>query len=329
MAGVMRTVAIHVFGGITQAHPAELSKPHPSAGEVLVQVHSSPINPCDVFFISGKRDTSLPMPVVLGTEGAGVVVECGKGAEGLMGKRVHVSGGEMWAEYKVAKAEQVVLLRDEVTFDQAATLWVNPMTVLMFRDLIGSGNHQAVVQDAANSSLGRMLIRLCRAEGIPLINIVRSAKSAEIVLAEGAENVLNSSNANFLSDYKAACTRLNATIAFDAVAGDMTGVVLSGLCAGGVVYVYGRLSEQPSNGLQASDILFLEKRVQGRNMPSWLGSKSAEEKLRLFEEIQARIGTIFHSEFIGHYSLEQVQEALATYTANMSAGKVLIHPNQH
>ena len=329
MAGVMRAVAMNAFGDYTQAHVAELPKPQPQAGEVLVQVHSSPINPSDFYYMAGHYGTSTPPPVVPGTEGAGLVVECGAGAEGLQGKRVHVSGGSLWAEFKLVKAESVVPLLDEVTFDQGATLWVNPMTVMMFRDLIRQGNHRAAAQDAANSALGKMLIRLCRQEAIPLINIVRSAKSAEGLGAEGAENVLDSSDPNFLKDYKAICASLNATIAFDAVAGDMTGTVLSGLCAGGVVHVYGGLSEQPSNGIQASDIIFMGKRVEGKMMPAWLGRKLAEEKQHLYMEIQQMMGTVFRSDIVGNYPLDQVQAALAAYKANMSAGKVLIHPNQH
>jgi NADPH:quinone reductase-like Zn-dependent oxidoreductase len=273
--------------------------------------------------MGGKYGTNMPLPVVPGLEGAGVVVECGQGVEELMGKRVHMSGGGMWAEYKLAKAEEVVQLKEDVTFDQAATLWVNPMTVMMFKELITIGSHTAVVQNAANSALGKMLIRLCRQEGLPLINIVRSAKSAEAIRAEGADNVLDSSDANFLTDYKAACARLNATIAFDAVAGDMTGTVLSGLCPGGVVYVYGGLSEQPSNGIQASDIIFLGKRVEGLALNFWL---SRNDKQAICHEIQLSISTIFWTDFAGHYPMSQIQTALTSYKANLSAGKVLIHP---
>jgi NADPH:quinone reductase-like Zn-dependent oxidoreductase len=185
-----------------------------------------------------------------------------------------------------------------------------------------------VVQSAANSALGKMLIRLCRQEGVSLINIVRSAKSAEAIRAEGADNVLDSSDANFLTDYKAACTRLNATIAFDAVAGDMTGTVLSGLCPGGVVYVFGALSHQPSNGIQASDIIFQGKRVEGLGTVFWLAKKTNEEKQQLYSEIQQSISTIFRTDFIGHFPLSRVQEALGSYKANLSAGKVLLHPSQ-
>jgi NADPH:quinone reductase-like Zn-dependent oxidoreductase len=326
---MMRAVVIEAYGHFSQAHEAQVPMPSPKAGEVLIRVESALVGHYDYVLMSGIFGTHYQLPFVPGVEGAGTVVECGESAEALMGKRVQAMGIGLWAEYVVAKADQVVPLLDDVSFDQAAALCGNPATVLMFRDYIRAGGHKAVVQNAANSSLGKMLIRLCRHEGVPLINIVRSAKSAEAIRAEGADNVLDSSDANFLTDYKAACTRLNATIAFDAVAGDMTGTVLSGLCPGGVVYVYGGLSEQPSNGIQASDIIFLGKRVEGRNMPGWLVCKSAEEKRKLYSDIQDMMETVFRSDFIGHYSLEQLQEALETYKGNMSAGKLLLHPNQH
>jgi hypothetical protein len=64
-------------------------------------------------------------------------------------------------------------------------------------------------------------------------------------------------------------------------------------------------------------------------MPGWLVCKSAEEKRKLYSDIQDMMETVFRSDFIGHYSLEQLQEALETYKGNMSAGKLLLHPNQH
>lgn len=328
MAEQMRAVVIDTFDGPKVAHLGEMPKPKPGAGEVLVRVESSVINPSDLYYMGGGYGKGIPLPTVPGLEGAGTVVECGEGAEALAGKRVHVSGGGMWGEYKLAKAADCVPLLDSVDFDQGATLWVNPMTAMMFRDLIKTGSHRAAAQNAANSALGKMLIRLCRLENIPLINVVRSAKSAETIRAEGAEHVLDSSDPNFKTDYKAICDQLGATIAFDAVAGEMTGLMLTGLCAGGVVHVYGGLSGQPSLGLTAADLIFSGKRVEGKMMPGWLSKKSAEEKAALYLEVQSHMSDVFQSEFIGHFGLAQVQDALTAYAANMSAGKLLIHPTR-
>ena len=324
----MKAVVIETLGDDSKAQVMEVSRPVPGAGEVVIEVHSSPINPSDLYFMKGRYWSDKTVPAIPGIEGAGVVVQCGEGAEDLLHKRVHVSGGQMWAEYKLAKADQVVPLLEDTTIDQAATLWVNPMTVMMFRELIRTDRHRAAVQDAANSSLGRILNRLCRLEGIPLINIVRSSQTAESLRSEGTAHVLDSSDANFTRDYKELCTRLNATIAFDCVGGEMTGMVLAGLCPGGVVYAYGSLSEQPCNGIQAEDIMFHRKRVEGRNMPSWLSTKTALERQKLYVQIQEMMGTVFEPTFRGHFSLDQIQAALTCYKANMSAGKVLLHPHQ-
>jgi len=324
----MQAVLVDAFRDDSKIHAGEAARPIPKAGEVLIQVESSVIGHFDFVILAGAYG-GYGLPFVPGAEGAGTVVECGEGTEALLGVRVQTMGVGLWAQYAVAKAEQVVPLLDEISFDQGAAMWGNPVAVLMFREYVKKGGHRAVVQNAANSALGKMFIRLCQVEGIPLINIVRSAASAETVLSEGGENVLNSSDANFLTDYKAVCTRLNATIAFDAVAGDMTGTVLSGLCAGGVVYVFGVLSHQPSNSLQASDIIFQGKRVEGLGTVVWLGKKANEEKQQLYREIQLSLSTLFRTEFVGHFPLAQVQEALASYKANLSAGKVLLHPNRH
>ena len=323
----MRALHLESFGDDSTLHEVQIPRPVPQSGEVLVRVESTPIGHFDFVVLMGMYG-GLQVPLVPGVEGAGTVVECGAGTEELLNKRVQVMGVGMWAEYKVAKAEDVVQLRDEVDIDQAAAMWGNPLAVMMFRECIRQGNHKAAVQNAANSALGKMFIRLCREEGIPLINIVRSADKAESLRALGAENVLNSADAGFQREYKETCEKLQATVAFDPVAGDMTGKLLSGLCPGGVTYVFGSLSHQPSNGLQASDLIFQGKRVEGLGTLFWLNRKTNAEKQAIYLEIQQRISTVFHTEFIGHYPLSEIKTALQRYKADLSAGKMLLHPNR-
>ena len=258
------------------------------------------------------------------------MVESGGGLLGssLVGKRVGVVTPGTWAEYLVIEAESCMPLKDEVDFDQAACIFVNPMTVLMFREVIREGKHKACVQDAANSALGRMLIRLCRQEGIPTINIVRSEQSAQFLRDEGAENVLVSTDADFARSLKTRCTELEATVAFDAVGGEMTGQLLSGLINGGVVYVYGLLSSQPSTGISAADVIFCGKKVAGLWLSQWFPTKNAWTKQVLISEVQDYLGGALKSDIAGHFTLDQIQSALAAYTTNMSAGKTLIHPNR-
>ena len=329
----MRAAVLERYGNTEDVHCAELPRPTLQEGEVLVKVESSPINPSDLFFIRGNRANLPPLPTVPGLEGSGTVVEAGPGAEDFLGKRVHnyrlgAPTNRTWAEYTVSKAEWCVPLLDSIDFDQGACLYVNPMTVMMFREIIHQGHHKAVVQDVANSALGRMLNRLCKLDNIPLINIVRSQASGEILRKEGAEYVLDSSQPEFDAELKALSVRLNATVGFDAIAGQAAGRMMTGLCPGGVVYVYSSLSGQPNGGFQAADLIFQDKSFEGRMMPLWLAPKSREERSQLFADIQSLLPTVFFSEFAGHYSLPQIQDALTSYMSQMSAGKVLIHPSR-
>lgn len=329
----MRAAVLERYGNTADVHSGELQRPSLQPGEVLIKVESSPINPSDLYFIRGNRPNLPPLPTIAGLEGSGTVVETTPGNEILMGKRVHTYGlgvptNFMWSEYTACKADCCVPLHDSVDFDQGACLYVNPMTVMMFREIIRVGGHKAAVQDVANSALGKMLNRLCKLDNIPLINIVRSESSAEMLRNEGVEYILDSSQPGFDAELKELCARLNATVGFDAIAGPAAGRMMSGLCPNGVVYVYSMLSGLPSSGFQASDLIFQGKSFEGRMMPMWLAPKPLEERAQLFEDIQRLLPAVFHSEFVGHYGLSDVQNALTSYIAQMSSGKVLIHPGR-
>ena len=324
---MMRAVVVDSHGDVSQAYVAEIPKPQIQPGEVLVQVYSAPVHPIDFKILPRGFGPMVPLNLIPGLECAGVVIECSAGTEHLLRKRVHLMRKGMWAEYVTAKPTELVELMEHVSLDQGATLMGNPATAVLFKEYILSGGHKAAVQNAANSALGKMMIRLCQRDGIPLINIVRSADKADQLRAMGAEYVLNSSDPQFLPDYKALGNRLGATIAFDAVAGEMTGKMLFGLCNSGIVYVFGNLSEQKSTGILASDTVFQSKRIAGFFLPLWIAEKSQSEKEAIFQEIQASISTIFHTNIAGHFSMEEVRAAVASYRANMSLGKVLIHPS--
>jgi len=326
----MRAVVIEAHD-LSSAQVREVPRPQPQSSQVLVRMESSPINPSDLQYILGHYALKPTFPAIPGFEGAGTVIESGGGLLGssLVGKRVGVVTPGTWAEYVVIEAESCMPLKDEVDFDQASCIFINPMTVLMFKEVIKEGKHKACVQTAANSALGRMLIRICRLEGIPTINIVRSEQSAQVLRDEGAENVLVSSAEDFAGALKALCTQFEATVAFDAVGGELTGKVLAGLINGGVVYVYGLLSGQPSTGISAADVIFCGKKLAGLWLSQWFPTKNAWTKQALVSEVQDHLNGALKSEIAGHFTLEQIQAALAAYTTNMSAGKTLIHQNRH
>lgn len=326
MASTMRAAILESFG--LQVSVQDKLKPKPSGSQVLIQIESAPINPSDLLYLQGQYVEKQELPAITGKEGAGTVVETGEEAQSLLGKRVAIVKAGTWAQYLLADAQECIPLHDNVDLDQAACLFINPVTVLMFREVLRQSGFTACIQTAANSALGRMLIRLCKAEGISLINVVRSASSAEMILKEGAENVLISTDPGFSANLKEISARIGAGIAFDAVGGELTGQLLTGVVAGGVVYVYGLLSEMPVQGVLNADVILGKKRLAGLWLPQWYRKQTQETRIRLVEEAQSLLSGVLRTDIAAHYALDQVQEAITAYAANMSGGKALIHPNR-
>src|SRR6516225_233860 len=184
---------------------AEVPVPRPGPGEVLVKVFASPVNPSDLMFITGNYGFKKPLPATPGFEGSGTVVECGSGimARFMKGRRVACaaadpkSTGGMWAEYIVTSAQFCVPLSKRVDLEQGATMLVNPLTAWAMVEEARRGGHRAIVQTAAASALGRMVVRLGQKFGLPVINVVRRAEQVALLRGMGAEHVLNSCDSGF------------------------------------------------------------------------------------------------------------------------------------
>ena len=230
----------------------------PAAGEVLVRIEGSPINPSDLGLLVSAADMSqakasgtaespvvtAPIPpaylkamaarldesMPVGNEGAGVVVAAGAGAEALIGKTVAMLGGAMYAEYRTLRAADCLLLPDDVTPAEGASCFVNPLTALGMVETMRREGHTALVHTAAASNLGQMLNRLCLKDGVALINIVRSQAQADLLRSQGAVHVLDSSAPNFSEELVEALVTTGATLAFDAIGGGrLVGQILTAM----------------------------------------------------------------------------------------------------
>src|SRR3972149_3926246 len=178
----MRAVQLRAYDGKPDSVVvAELPMPHPGPGRVLVRVAASPINPSDLMFIRGLYGFKKALPVVPGFEGSGTVVVAGGGliARLLAGRRVACAAASpelrdgTWAEYMVTAARLAVPLRRDTDLEQAAMMLVNPLSAWALVDIARRAGHRAVVQTAAASALGRMVVRLAGRFGLAVINIVR------------------------------------------------------------------------------------------------------------------------------------------------------------
>lgn len=323
------------FEAIRGLHVVEKPTPKPGPGQVLIKVEASPCNPSDILLLQALYGTKKTLPLVPGWEGSGTVVAHGGGflPWWLMGKRVacaiqtDIDG--LWAEYCLVDAKSCIPLKKGVSFEQGSTLIINPLTAVGMVDTAVRGKHAAIIQTAAASQVGRMVLKLAQEAGIPVINIVRR-KNQELILRQlGAKFVLNSESENFRANLKSEAARLNATIAFDAVAGPTTGTVLSAMPNHSKILVYGSLSLTPCNDISPPSLIFQTKSVEGFWISGWLAKSTFWKTYQASNKVQKMManGTL-ETAIRTVASLKDTPEALAAYQKEMSLGKIIIAPHK-
>jgi len=311
----------------------EIPVPHPQAGQVLIRMAAAPINPSDLgalsgFSYRGKRQ----FPFTPGLEGSGTVIEAGAGfmPRLLNGRRVACSalltGDGTWAEYMVTSAQLCIPLNGNVSLEQGTMLLVNPLTALAMFEVAQRGKHRAIVSTAAASALGGMILRLAKRRNMPLIHVVRRQEQVDEVRQQGGENVLNSSDADFVEQLRTLAHKLQATLLLDAVSGSMTQQLANAAPFGSTILLYSRLSDEKCI-IDAPTALSKDLHFDGWFLPNWLGKKNLVQTLQLSQQAQSLLGTDLQSPIHKRLPLAAAQKGLETYVNNMSAGKILLVAN--
>ena len=344
---------------------AERDVAEPRGSEVVVAVEASPINPSDLGVLLGAvapgalradgadlvgtvPEAALPLyrdrlnkPLPVGNEGAGTVIAAGPDAATLIGRRVALFGGSMWADYRLTYAAAVVELPDDVSTAEGAALFVNPLTALSMLETMRADGHDALVHTAAASNLGQMLVRICAADGVGLVNIVRRAEQAQLLRDLGAVHVVDSSQPDFADRLTGAIRETGATLAFDAVGGgSLAGEILTAMeraqppltsytpyrtTVHKHVYIYGSLDFSPT----VIDRKFgLTWSVGGYLLTNALARLGGEAIGRMRTRVLAEAKTTFSSGYAQTIGLRDVldPEILAVFARRSTGTKYLINP---
>jgi NADPH:quinone reductase-like Zn-dependent oxidoreductase len=347
---------------------ANAPTPQPAADEVLVRVEASPINPSDLGLLLGPADLStlkaeggkvtakvperflpaqaarLDQPMPVGNEGAGVVIAAGAdpAAQALIGRTVAVLGGAMYAQHRIAKAADVLPLPPGVTPREGASCFVNPLTALGMVETMRREGHTALVHTAAASNLGQMLVKICLADGVPLVNVVRSAAQAKALTDIGATHVVDSASPNFQQDLTAALADTGATIAFDAIGGGrLAGQILAGMEAylsrkagafsryGSTthkqVYIYGGLDTGPTELVRSYGMAW---GLGGWLLTYFIQKIGPVEAQKLRQRVADEIRTTFASHYTAEIGLAEAlkPDVIAAYNRKSTGEKYLINP---
>lgn len=322
----MRAIRQHEPGGrlVVESVPVPL----PGPGEVLIKMHASPVNPSDLALLRGSY-LERKYPFTPGLEGSGMVIRSGGGLMPALrtGKRVACSpdreGDGTWAEYMKTSAMKTTPLPSHLTYEQGAMMLVNPMTAMALLEMARKGRHRAMVNNAAASALGKMMIRLAAKYQLPLINIVRKEEDLKELQRMGARHVLNRNDRSFESELQKRTRELKATFIMDAVAGEDSSLLLRAAPRGSTLVVYARLSGDPMN-VDPGSLIREEKQIIGFQLGNWLQTKGLLFKFRFINRVKKQLGDTLVTRISEQMPLEKAEEAISRYQQHMSAGKIIL-----
>ena len=350
----------------------DVAVPTPAAKQVVVRVEAAPINPSDLGVLIAGADMSaatvegttdrptvtaplgagalaglsarIDKPLPVGNEGAGTVVAAGPStaAQALLGKTVGLAGGGMYAQYRVIDAGACLVLPTGATAKDGASSFVNPLTALGMLETMRREGHSGLVHTAAASNLGQMLVKLCIADGVPLVNIVRKPDQEELLRSLGATHVCNTASPTFAADLVEALKATSATLAFDATGGGaLASQILNAMeeaASSGAheysrygsavhkqVYIYGGLDTSPTILTRDFGMAW---GLGGWLLTPFLMNAGAETVGRLRARVAAEITTTFASTYTREVSLAGMlrPDAFNGYLKRATGEKYLVTP---
>jgi len=350
--------------------------PIPGDDEVLIKVEASPINPSDLGLLisfaadldsissSGSGDETvttmgihpglmqsmkprLDKSMQVGNEGGGVIVDAGKNVKDLIGKTVGVAGGAMYSQYRCLPAMSCLVMNDGTTSAEAASSFVNPLTALGFTETMKLENHTALVHTAAASNLGQMLVKICLADDIPLVNIVRKQEHVDLLKNLGAKYICNTSDEDFMKCLIDCLVETGATLGFDATGGGnegkLAGQILSAMEIAAnknakeysrygsdtykQVYIYGGLDPTPT---VLNRSFGLSWGLGGWLLTPFIGRVGMEKFQEMRDRVAKEIKTTFASNYTKEVSLEEMlaPDAIKTYAKQATGTKYLVTPHK-
>ncbi|MEX0739802.1 MAG: zinc-binding dehydrogenase [Pseudohongiella sp.] len=355
--------------GILTVEILETNYSDPTGNQVLVKMEAAPINPSDLALLTGAADlenaeysdgkfvASMPEPfysaqkgrhglrLPVGNEGAGTVVAAGEdeAAQALIGQRVACVPGSAYSQYCVVDASMCLPLGD-ISSEDGASAFVNPMTALSFAETARAEGHNAIIHTAAASNLGQMLIRICQEDDIALVNIVRKPEHVELLSNMGAKHVVNSSDEDFADQLRGAIDSTGAYLGFDPIGGGQTvdscframeQVAVKymdeysryGSNQQKKMYIYGRLDMGPTILTPAYGFGWT---LSGWLLFPFLQKAGTETAARMRQRVLSGLTSTFASSYKSKVTLEEMltKEAVTDYRLMKTGEKYLVTPQE-
>ncbi len=323
----MKTLCFSSFGRPAEALSLDdRAAPECADGSVRLRLLASPINPADLNFIEGTYGVKPELPAVAGIEGCGEVVESRADGFAPGDRCIFLGGTGFWSEEVVATPDALLKLPGGIDPLQAAMLKVNPATAWrMLTGFVEPREGAWVVQNAANSGVGRAVIQLAPLLGLRTMNLVRRESLFDELKSLGADHVLLD-DADAIDAARDICGDVRPALALNAVGGDSALRLMNILGPGGHHVTYGAMARRPlkvPNGL----LIFKDLRFSGFWLTRWLKQATRTE----IEETYGKLATGMRDGRLALpvdavFPLADFIEALERDAAAGREGKVLFQP---
>jgi trans-2-enoyl-CoA reductase len=300
----------------------------PAADEVVFDVLAFPINPADMWFCRGSYRLKPPLPATPGAECVGRVTAVGAAV-------THVKPGDLvinlqrenWAERRKVKADDAIPLPAGIDLKQAAMVRINPPTaLLMLSDFVDLKPGDWVIQNVANSAVGRLLIVLAKRRGLRTVNVVRRAELEGELRGLGADIVLVDGD-DLASRVVEATGDARIVLGIEAIGGSATGRIVESVSTDGTVVHYGSMSgEDPRAG--RSNFIYRGVKLTGFMLGRFLARRSPAEIRAIYADLAGQVmAGKLHAPVDTVYPIEKIKEALAHADKGGRNGKILVSPN--
>jgi len=245
----MQTISIPAFGGPEQLQLMDVPQPRPGEADALVKLDYAGINFIDIYMRSGHYARSqtyrTPLPMTLGMEGAGTVVELGAGVTGLeVGDRVAyciVRGS--YAEYAAVPAWRLVRVPSEVPLNIATALMLQGFTAhYLSHSVYALGPGKRCLVHAAAGGVGQLLTQLAKLRGATVIATVGSKEKADIARSRGADHTILYRDTDFREEVMKITGGQGVDVVYDAVGKDTIHNSIRSLKKRGLCVNYGGAS---------------------------------------------------------------------------------------
>jgi trans-2-enoyl-CoA reductase len=313
-------------------NPAEVLQlrertPAPPAGhEVRVRMRYAPVNPADLNFIEGTYGRAANPPCIPGHEGCGEVEEVGSAVTSLVKGDVvaPLLGTGCWTQHLTAPEHHFAKLPPQIDAVQASMLRINPVTAwALLKHYVSLEKGAWVVQNAANSGVGRAVIQIARHFGLRTLNFVRRSELIDELKALGADEVVLD-NDEGVAEAKKIVGNDPVRLAANAVGGDSAIHLMDVLSSEGIMVTYGAMSRR-SLKVPNKFLIFKNLQLHGLWITKWFEQASTPE---LHEVLDPLTALIEKGEFVTAVdrivALADFKEAILRAQQGSRHGKVIL-----